>query len=692
MRHTKTPKLRHRRGRTLYIESLEERRLLSVTVNTLVDENDGVGIGGVSLRDAISSAPSGETIEFAVSGRIRLVHGQLAITKNLTITGPGAELLTIDASGSDPTPTAKNGDGSRVLEISDGASHTLIDVKLFGLSLTGGDVSDSGGAVRSEESFSIINCVMSGNSSRGVGGAISISKSSGVTVEIHSSTISGNSSHDAGGGIFAFGGDSALLSTTTISSSTISGNEARFGGGIYNGTFFGTTTVINSLITGNSAIGRGGGVLNHNLERANTIIQATTISGNVTRENGGGFYEFRSGAFSSTTISSSTISGNRADISGGGVYAIPQNTGFEVKYSTITNNTADADSVGGGLGGGIRFGAAPATILFHTIVAGNTRTPNGPLTRDDIAGTSQVIAWYSLVGTNGGANVLNNGSTSKIGTGSAPIDPVLGPLVNNGGLALTHALLPGSPAIDMGDPSAMAGLGSTPRFDQRDDPFTRIFDGDGAGGARIDIGAYERQPNPLPGDYNFNREVDAADYVIWRKTLGSNSDLRADGSGDGTVDQDDHALWRTHFGEILPSGAGQSTAAANEAIGIAARNELSDYATNDMGARGDVLPMTFSIALSIHRNTFLPTMVHVERSIWDRDAENVVYGGFTVAAMRLDEAYLTSLEGNEQLGDRRLADGRSAKSHESVQPPLEARECAFYMLGRSEHLQSCTLS
>ncbi len=49
--------------RRLGIEPLEDRRLLTITVNTLVDENDGVGVGGVSLRDAIvAAAPTRRSI------------------------------------------------------------------------------------------------------------------------------------------------------------------------------------------------------------------------------------------------------------------------------------------------------------------------------------------------------------------------------------------------------------------------------------------------------------------------------------------------------------------------------------------------------------------------------------------------------------------------------------------------------
>ena len=77
---------------------------------------------------------------------------------------------------------------------------------------------------------------------------------------------------------------------------------------------------------------------------------------------------------------------------------------------------------------------------------------------------------------------------------------------------MTHALLPGSPAINAGDPTVMAGMDGMPMFDQRGEPFMRVF------GGRIDIGAFESQPNPLTGDYNFDGVVDAGDYSLWRNT------------------------------------------------------------------------------------------------------------------------------------------------------------------------------
>jgi hypothetical protein len=55
----------------------------------------------------------------------------------------------------------------------------------------------------------------------------------------------------------------------------------------------------------------------------------------------------------------------------------------------------------------------------------------------------------------------------------------------------------------------------------------------------------------LPGDYNHNDEVDAADYVVWRSTFGSTTEWTADGSGNQVVDEADYEVWRAHFGAVF---------------------------------------------------------------------------------------------------------------------------------------------
>ena len=169
-------------GRRLGFEPLEERRLLSITVNTLVDENDGIGVGGVSLRDAIAAAAISDTIIFAPAltaggpAKIVLTHGEISINKSLTISGPGASLLTIDASGNDPTPNLKVGDGSRNFLIDDGNLAHKATVVIDNLTLTGGDANGDGGAIHSLEDLTISASRISGNAASADGGAISIYK------------------------------------------------------------------------------------------------------------------------------------------------------------------------------------------------------------------------------------------------------------------------------------------------------------------------------------------------------------------------------------------------------------------------------------------------------------------------------------------------------------------------------------
>ncbi len=131
------------------------------------------------------------------------------------------------------------------------------------------------------------------------------------------------------------------------------------------------------------------------------------------------------------------------------------------------------------------------------------------------------------------------------------------PIVAHHSKLWKSALLAGGPALDMGDPA----FTTPPDHDQRGAPFARVV------GGRIDIGALEAQPIPpaVFGDYNQNDVVDAADYVVWRKTDSTNgvpAFSGADGDGDGVIDQDDNDVWRANFSATLPpSGAGSGAAA-----------------------------------------------------------------------------------------------------------------------------------
>ncbi len=208
--------------------------------------------------------------------------------------------------------------------------------------------------------------------------------------------------------------------------------------------------------------------------------------------------------------------------------------------------------------------------ITGTIIAGNLADGRDADLLTDPQSTKTVH--YSLLGTTFGSGV-----TASTGTGNLlNVDPVLGPLADNGGPTKTHALLPGSPAIDTGDPIVSAPSD----FDQRGMPFVRVFDGDGMGGARIDMGAYELQPIPpaMVGDYNQDGVVGAADYIVWRTALGENvaSFTGGDGNGSGVIDMGDYGIWRSHFGntytsmpELEPVSAEMASAAADASAAVA---------------------------------------------------------------------------------------------------------------------------
>ena len=65
----------------------------------------------------------------------------------------------------------------------------------------------------------------------------------------------------------------------------------------------------------------------------------------------------------------------------------------------------------------------------------------------------------------------------------------------------------------------------------------------------------------LPGDYNRNGTVDAADYVVWRKNNGTTNALPNDPTG-GTIGTAQYNQWRAHFGQTAGSGSGANANAA----------------------------------------------------------------------------------------------------------------------------------
>jgi len=150
-------------------------------------------------------------------------------------------------------------------------------------------------------------------------------------------------------------------------------------------------------------------------------------------------------------------------------------------------------------GGGIHQAGDGTVVLANTLIAGNTDNSAGEQStvHPDCSGTFESLG-HNLIGDSPGgacANVVNGVKGDLVGdrTVSTTIDPKLGPLQDNGGGTLTHALQPNSPAIDAGSPGASSGEDACAATDQRGIVRPQ--------GIRCDIGAYERLvqvDNPFP--------------------------------------------------------------------------------------------------------------------------------------------------------------------------------------------------
>ncbi len=423
-----------------------------------------------------------------------------------------------------------------------GGIHSYGDVMLTNSEVLNNYATFGGGiGTAPSGTVTLTGSTVSGNSAGQVGGGIA----GGVLTSIRS-TISGNSADDSGGGIAAV--------DITLIDSMVSGNSAgRNGGGISAG---GVLTLTRSTVSGNSADESGGGITSYD----DATLIDSTVSGNSAGTDGGGIFGWESATVS---LIQSTVSGNSSLSNGGAIalkgrFSISQ-LALTLNQSTVTNNSA------GSSGGGIHVSepfSNSMVIIDGSIVADNTANVSGPDMRLDAATTLEVF--FSLLGDNSDTSLAEAPAGMPDANGNligGPINgmlaPVLGPLQDNGGPTWTHALLPGSPAIDAGDAAAVAGVGGIPEFDQRGMPYGRVADGDGDMTARIDMGAYEVQSPPGPScdfDGLDGCDINDIDALIREIAAGTDNPVY-DLTGDGEVDLADRDQWLADAGAInLMSG------------------------------------------------------------------------------------------------------------------------------------------
>ncbi len=262
------------------------------------------------------------------------------------------------------------------------------------------------------------------------------------------------------------GGSFGLVSAgqTLIEEAIIRDNQppaGNHGGGLW---VWGPTTIRSTRIFSNTGLyGAGidvGGPL---------TITHSVIYNNSAEQNGGGLH-LNGGAV--VLVENSTLSGNHSVSSGGGINMGASGAQLTLRSVTVTANVTDSGNSAGGISG-----VNGSTItLRHSIIANNL----GDLQCANLG------VWQSQ-----GYNLASDNTCQLTGTGDLPnSNPLLGPLADNGGPTLTHAIGPASPALDAGDNA------TCPTTDQRGRE--RPFDGDEDGTATCDIGAYEYGANDTP--------------------------------------------------------------------------------------------------------------------------------------------------------------------------------------------------
>ena len=263
---------------------------------------------------------------------------------------------------------------------------------------------------------------------------------------------------EGGGGVMNYG-------TLTLRHCVVSDNTANDGAGIYNN---GTLTLLHSTVRDNLAdaiapvgfeCGSGGGIKSAS---GTLTLLHSTVNGNQAEGKGGGVHV----ACACTAVfTNSTISGNKAAGSGGGIHV--KGT-LELVNCTISQNATSEK------GGGVFIGIGGRLDYVNTIIANNVGGKNCAL------GGQGDYRGEGVLGISSN-NLVKDNTCSPDYAG----DPLLGPLADNGGDTLTHALLPGSPAID-----AISVVSCTLPTDQRGAPrpVTQT-----SPATPCDIGAYELQ-------------------------------------------------------------------------------------------------------------------------------------------------------------------------------------------------------
>jgi hypothetical protein len=547
--------------------------------------------GAGSLRDAITQAnatSNPDWIEFspAVFGTPQTITlGSAlpvfsALGGGLTITGPGADLLTVLRPAAAP--------GFRPF------ASVAPTTTLSGMTVTGG----AAGGLQAGGTVTLDDMAFTGNTTTGYGGAVQMLV--GSFLLLRNSTITGNTAAVGGGGIYGFSGG------LTIENSTIANNSTPGtggGGGVY---FFGTASTT-------PPVGFTAGAV---------VVRNSTINDNTASEGAarGGGIALQS--FTGTLIlQNSTLTGNTAAIGGGLALA---SGSVVVQNSTIFGNT------GTGVGGGIvRTSPSAGTLtIANSVVAGNVNAA-APDIAASFATTTHVN--FSAVESPLGFTPSGTSGNNIV----FPTDLLFGPLAFNGGLTRTFAPQPGSPLINAGSDALVPAELTT---DQRGGTLNRKFGTVDIGAfevqpPKVTIDRAPGQSDPTSGSpilfaVHFNAPVvgfDATDLSFAGSTVGGTPVAGVSGSGE------DYIVSVTGM-----SGDGQvvlSIPAGGAVDGSQSGNAAST--STDNSVRFDNVPATVTIDRAVGQAD--PTngspiffAVHFDEPVTGFDATDVSFAGSTV--------------------------------------------------------------
>jgi len=499
-----------------------------------------------TLQHALDEAFNADVIEVAVGA---YTEPDIVVSNHLTIQGQGMESTIVQAA------TGPCMASNRVFTVLSNTTVLIENMTIRHGATTSGD---SGGGLLNSGTLTLNNCMVRDNVTGN--GSLVGSHGGGIfnsgMLTLNHSAIMGNATGDAtndihdapgyGGGIYNANGNVTL--NACIVSNNMTGNaldSGGLGGGLYN--YNGDMELNDSAICDNmtgtgGALGRGGdggGIYNYAVSAPATLrLNHCTVCRNTTGSagegvasgsngDGGGIYNRAIAAMAILNISNSTIScnltdgggSNSSDGSGGGIYNWAFASGA-IAMTKLNHSTISSNHVGDGAGGGIYetiFGdvATSRVAIAHTILANNVVSSNG--VGPDCFGTL-ISEGYNLIGDTNACTIVSNLTGNIINT-----SVLLGPLQDNGGPTETHALLPGSPAIDAGHTNVL----SPPVTDQRGAP--RVQNG------VIDIGAFEvLEPDGdndgIPGQWEFLNGLNPTNAA----------DATADNDGDDTNNREEY--------------------------------------------------------------------------------------------------------------------------------------------------------